>query len=115
LLPLQQIDREEEAPARNEGATIIRHLGENGTFVLPALDIEAADYAFRLRSSSYGEQAGSNPRCTLLNVRRHSNAVGWRTGRTAGSRPTLLAFLRAPDAEVTQPSWLGLAASRSLR
>jgi hypothetical protein len=50
LLPLQQIDREEEAPARNEGATVIRHVGENGTLVLPALEIEAADYAF-----------GSNP------------------------------------------------------
>ena len=33
LLPLQQIDREEEASARNEGATIIRHVRENSTFV----------------------------------------------------------------------------------
>jgi hypothetical protein len=32
------------------GATIIRHVGENSTFVLSALEIEAADYAF-----------GSNP------------------------------------------------------
>jgi len=61
LFPLRQIDREEEAPARNEGATIIRHVGENSTFVSPALEIEAADYAFRLRSPSYGGQVGSNP------------------------------------------------------
>jgi len=82
--------------------------------VSPALDIEAADDAFRLRSSSWGEQAGSNPTCTLLDVRRHAHAVGWRTGRTAGSRPTFSAFPRAPDAKVTQPGWLGFAASRSL-
>jgi hypothetical protein len=68
LLPLQQIDREQEAPVRNEGATIIRHVGENSTFVLPALEIEAADYAFRLRSSSYGGQVGSNPPYGLASV-----------------------------------------------
>jgi hypothetical protein len=71
LLPLQQIDREEEAPARNEGATIIRHAGENSTFVLPALEIEAADYAFLLRSSSYGGQVGSNRTCGLARYLRH--------------------------------------------
>jgi hypothetical protein len=32
LLPLRQIDRD-EAPARNEGATIIRNVGENVTIV----------------------------------------------------------------------------------
>jgi len=60
LLPLQQIDREEEAPARNEGATINRHVGQNSTFVLPAEEIEVADYAFgsnppyRLRRRFFG-------------------------------------------------------------
>jgi hypothetical protein len=47
---LQQVDREEEASAWNERATIVRHAEQNSTFALPIVEVEAADYAF-----------GSNP------------------------------------------------------
>lgn len=46
LAPLQQVDCEEEAPARNERATIVRHGAQDNTFVLPAVKLEMADYAF---------------------------------------------------------------------
>ena len=65
---------------RNEGATIIRHVGENGTSIFPALEIEAADDAFRLRSSSYGGQVGSNPPTGLgiFVIRPRPSSSAWR-------------------------------------
>src|SRR6266702_5258483 len=54
LLPLQQVDREEEASARDECATIIGHVRENSTSN-SQVAVEAADYAF-----------GSNPPYELI-------------------------------------------------
>jgi hypothetical protein len=48
--PLQQVDCEKEAPARDERATIVRHGVQDNTIVLAAVKLEMADYAF-----------GSNP------------------------------------------------------
>src|SRR5260370_18483665 len=44
LLPLQQVDREEEASARDECATIVGHVRENSTSNSQGA-VEAADYA----------------------------------------------------------------------
>src|SRR5260370_23123279 len=45
LLPLQQVDSEEEASARDECATIVGHVRENSTSNSQGA-VEAADYAF---------------------------------------------------------------------
>jgi hypothetical protein len=68
-------------------------LRQNSTFVL--LVAEAAEYAFRLRSSSYGGQVGSNP--------------------PYGLSPDLSACLRRRDAEpVPIKPAIGIAKERPL-
>jgi hypothetical protein len=51
LPALQQVDREEEASARDECAAIIGHPGERSTFALSLAEVEAADYAHRVRAA----------------------------------------------------------------
>jgi hypothetical protein len=40
LPPLQQVHREEEAPARYNRATIVRHARQNSTFGIPIVSVE---------------------------------------------------------------------------
>ena len=47
LPPLQQVDREEKAAARDERATIVRHGRQDSTFDLAVVEVETADYAHR--------------------------------------------------------------------
>jgi hypothetical protein len=67
LPPLEQVDREEETPARNERATIVRHKGQDSTFDLPAAGVESADYAHR--AARCADPVGSNPPYGLV-IRR---------------------------------------------